>query len=71
LKHGPERYKLLLSVATKNTEIEQELSVKIMIYPPHLLLCETSKLRNEVAGPMLATFAHLNMVLKGINYRFQ
>jgi hypothetical protein len=58
LKHGPEKYKLSLSVATKNTEIEQELSVKIMIYPPHLLLCDTSKLRNEIAGPILATLKH-------------
>jgi len=58
LKHGPERYKPSLSVATKSTKIEPELSVKIMIYPPHLLLCETSKLQNEIAGPILATFAH-------------
>jgi hypothetical protein len=57
LKHGPERYKIYISVATKNTKIEQELGVKIMIYPPHLL-CETSKLRNEVAGPILATLKH-------------
>jgi len=58
LKHGPERYKPSLSVATKNTKIEQDLSVKIMIYPPHLLLCETSKLQNEIAGPILATLKH-------------
>jgi hypothetical protein len=57
LKNGPERYKLSLSVGTKNTKIEKELGVKLIISPPHLL-GETSKLRSEIAEPILATFLH-------------
>ena len=41
-----------------------------MLHSYHLL-CETSKLRNEIAEPILATLKHWNMVLKGINYCFQ
>jgi hypothetical protein len=54
LKHGPGRYKLSLSGEKKNPQIEPELGAQIM--PSHLLLSESSKLRNEIAGPILATF---------------
>jgi hypothetical protein len=69
LKHGPGRYKLSLSGGKKNTQIEPELGAQIM--PSHLLLSESSKLRNEIVRPILATFAYLNMVLEGMKQHLQ
>ena len=71
LKHGPGRYKGSLSGEKKNTRIGPELGAEIMIHSPHPLLKETSKTRNDIAGPILATFAYWNMVLEGIKNLFQ
>jgi hypothetical protein len=56
LKHVPGRYNPTLSGGKKNTKIEQELGAEILT--SHLLLCETSKLRNEISKSILATFTH-------------
>jgi len=47
------------------------MGVKIMKWIPHLLLPQGSKLRNEISGPILATFTHLKVVLKAMNHSFQ
>jgi hypothetical protein len=56
LKHGPENTKLYLSDAPKNAQIEQEIAIKIIRFPPYLLLPGESKLRNAISQPILATF---------------
>jgi hypothetical protein len=68
-KHGTGRYRWSLSGEKKNTEIEPELGAQLMT--SHLLLSERSKLRNDIAGPILATSANLNTDLEGIKYRFK
>jgi len=57
LKHGPERHKITLSEEKKNTKIELELGLEIMIHSHHLL-CKTPKLQHEITEPILATLKH-------------
>jgi hypothetical protein len=47
------------------------MGIKVMRFPPHLLLPWESKLRNGISQPILATFTRWNMGLKAINHTFQ
>ena len=58
VKHGPESYKLDLSNASKNTQIEQEMGVKKIGFPPYSLLPQRLKTRNEIVQPILGIFTH-------------